>query len=312
MNGEHIPVLLAEVLKLLVPRPGDVVLDGTVGGGGHARAMLDCVLPGGRLIGLDRDEEALRRAAPVLAAREGQCELQHGDFAEFDAALDRLGVARVDVALLDLGVSSFQFGDAERGFSFQQDGPLDMRMDPGAGPTAAERVNRLSERELADLFWTYGQERHSRRIAARIVRERKTRPIETTGQLARLILGAQPRSRRGQWQRIHPATRVFQALRICVNDELESLETFCRKIAGRLSEGGRVAVISFHSLEDRIVKRSFRARARDGVFELVTRKPVTPGAEERRRNPRSRSAKLRVARRSGAADTADADISTGA
>lgn len=298
MNGDHVPVLLAEVLELLAPQPGERILDGTVGGGGHARALLERASPGGRLIGLDRDAWALERAAGVLPANDPKrCVLRQANYAEFARVLDELGVDRVDVALLDLGVSSFQLDQAERGFSFQQDGPLDMRMDRSEGPTAADLVNELSAEELADIFYRYGEERFSRRIAARIVEARSREPITRTEQLARLVLAARPGKARGTWQRIHPATRVFQSLRICLNRELESLETFCRTMAGRLSPGGRLGIISFHSLEDRIVKQSFRQQADEGVFERVTRKPVVATDEESQRNARSRSAKLRVVRR---------------
>ena len=299
MPSGHVPVLLAEVLDLLNPQEGEVVLDGTVGDGGHASALLDWVLPGGRLIGLDRDEVSLVRAASRLSSHAERCVLRHADYADFAAVLDNLAVRYVDVALLDLGVSSVQLDDPRRGFSFREDGPLDMRMDLQAERTAADLVNELGEEDLADIFARYGEERFSRRIAARIVAERHRGRIETTGQLARLVIGAQPRRYRGRRQRIHPATRVFQALRAFLNTELECLEGFCNGVADRLNVGGRVGIISFHSLEDRIVKRSFRRLADEGVVELVTRKPVTCGQEERRRNPRSRSAKLRVARRIG-------------
>ena len=304
MNGDHVPVLLAEVLELLAPRAGERVLDGTVGGGGHARALLEQVSPGGRLIGLDRDASALQRAAGLLpVGQPDRCVLRQANYVDFAGVLDELGERTVDVALLDLGVSSFQLDQAERGFSFQQDGPLDMRMDASGGPTAADLVNELAEEDLADIFYKYGEERFSRRIAARIVQARRQEPITSTGQLARLVLSARPGKARGQWQRIHPATRVFQSLRIYLNRELESLETFCRTIADRLSPGGRLGIISFHSLEDRIVKQSFKQSASDGVFERVTRKPVTATDEERQRNARSRSAKLRVVCRRGAENT---------
>jgi len=300
MDVEHVPVLLAEVLELLAPRPGEVVLDGTVGGGGHAKGLLKQVLPDGRLIGLDRDEDALKVASRTLPVDPDHCVLRHADFADVASVLDELGAGRVNVALVDLGLSSLQLGQPDRGFSFQQEGPLDMRMDRSAGRTAADLISELSEEQLADIFAAYGEERFSRRIAARIVSRRRDAPITTTVELARVVLGARPKSQRGRWQRLHPATRVFQALRIYVNQELESLEAFCRTIPDRLAPGGRVGVISFHSLEDRIVKRSFKRSADEGVFELMTRKPVRPSTDERRRNPRSRSAKLRVARRVGA------------
>jgi len=298
-NGEHIPVLLAETLGLLSPKPGEVVFDGTVGGGGHARALLQRVLPDGRLIGIDRDAEVLKVAAANLPSQPQRCVLIKANFADFAEVLDSLGVPEVDVALLDLGVSSFQFDQADRGFSFQRDGPLDMRMDRQSERTAADLVNELGEQDLADLFYQYGQERRSRRIARRIVGQRRKGRIETTGQLARLVLASQPKGARGRRYRIHPATRVFQALRIAVNRELEDLERFCRDVAGRLTMGGRAGIISFHSLEDRIVKTAFRRLAADGVLEVLTRKPVTPSREERQSNPRSRSAKLRATRRTG-------------
>ena len=301
MNGEHVPVLLAEVIELLAPQPGERVLDGTVGGGGHAQALLERISPGGRLIGLDRDAATLERAARVLPVDQAErCVLRQANYADFGRVLDELGLEQVDVALLDLGVSSFQIDDAQRGFSFQQDGPLDMRMDASEGPTAADLVNELSEEELADIFYKYGEERFSRRIARRIVEARRQEPITSTGQLARLVLSARPGRARGQWQRIHPATRVFQGLRIYLNRELENLETFCRTIADRLSPGGRAGIISFHSLEDRIVKQSFLRLSSEGRVQRVTRKPVTCSDAERQSNPRSRSAKLRVVRRTGA------------
>ena len=300
MNGEHIPVLLAEVLDLLSPQPGEVVLDGTVGGGGHAAALLGRVMPGGRLIGLDRDEAALGNASQVLSAQGSAFVLEQANFAEVAVVLDKLGLDRIDVALVDLGMSSFQVDDPDRGFGFRSDGPLDMRMDRRQATTAADLVNTLAEEALADVFYRYGEERMSRRIARRIVEARQTREITTTAQLAQLVVKAQPSKHRGRRWRIHPATRVFQSLRIAVNCELENLEVFCRSIVDRLSVGGRLGIISFHSLEDRIVKRTFRQWASEDRAEIVTRKPVTCSANERQRNPRSRSAKLRVARRTGA------------
>jgi len=294
MNGEHIPVLLSATLELLAPRPGDLVLDGTLGGGGHARTLLERVRPGGRLIALDRDGEVLARTAAAWPADPAECVTRQADFADFPRILDSLGVAAVDVMLLDLGVSSFQLDEAARGFSFQHSGPLDMRMDRTSPETAADVVNTLGAEELADIFYQFGEERFSRRIARRIVERRQREPFTTTDDLAAVVLAAQPR--RG-WQRIHPATRVFQALRIYVNHELESLERFCAAAPGGLRPGGRVGVISFHSLEDRIVKTAFRKLAGEGLLEIVTRKPVTAGDEEREVNPRSRSAKFRVARR---------------
>jgi len=294
MNGEHIPVLLSKTLELLAPRPGDIVFDGTLGGGGHARALLDRVRPGGRLIALDRDGEVLARTASTLPADPAECFMRQADFADFPLVLDSLGIAAVDVMLLDLGVSSFQLDEAARGFSFQQSGPLDMRMDRTSSETAADVVNSRDAEDLANIFYQYGEERFSRRIARRIVERRQRVPFTTTDDLAAVVLSAQPRH---GWQRIHPATRVFQALRIYVNHELESLERFCAAAPGGLRPGGRVGVISFHSLEDRIVKTAFKKLAAEGLLEIVTKKPVTADDEEQASNPRSRSAKFRVARR---------------
>ncbi|HOI54367.1 MAG TPA: 16S rRNA (cytosine(1402)-N(4))-methyltransferase RsmH [Phycisphaerae bacterium] len=298
-HGEHLSVLLNETLDVLSLRPGELVLDGTVGGGGHAVAMLERIAPDGRLIGLDRDAGALEVAASRLAGSPGRSVLRQEDFADFQRVLDELDVAAVDAVLLDLGVSSFQFGPSGRGFSFQHDEPLDMRMDVRGGPTAADLVNDLDERELADLFYTYGEERNSRRIARRLVEARRGGRIETTGRLAELIVSAQGQRYRGRWQRIHPATKCFMALRIAVNEEIESLQRFCDAVVERLNPGGRVAIISFHSLEDRIVKTTFRRLAAEGAIELLTRKPIVPGEQEEAANPRSRSAKLRAARRLG-------------
>ncbi len=296
MNGRHRPVLLAETVRLLDVRPGEIIFDGTVGAGGHAAALLERAGPGGRLVGMDVDPAALELARARLAEFGDRAHLHQGNFAEFEQVLAIEGLATVDVALVDVGVSSMQLDEAERGFSFQQSGPLDMRMDPSAPMTAAEVVNELPESELADVIYRFGEERLSRRIARRIVEARTSSPIRTTEELARIVLSAQPGGGR-KWQRIHPATRTFQALRIYVNRELESLEQFCGSIIDRLSEGGRVAVISFHSLEDRIVKQTFREASRARRVELLTRKPVEADEAEESENPRSRSAKLRVVRR---------------
>ena len=295
MNGRHRPVLLTETVRLLDPQAGDIILDGTVGAGGHAAALLERAGETGRLVALDVDPAALQLAAERLAAFGPRVHLHRENFSQFEQVLAEEGLERVDVALLDVGVSSMQLDEAERGFSFQQSGPLDMRMDPSAGLTAADVVNELPEDELADIIYRYGEERLSRRIARRIVEARTRGPITTTEELARIVLGAQPGG--GKWQRIHPATRTFQALRIYVNGELESLEKFCGRIVDRLNEGGRVGVISFHSLEDRIVKQVFKEEARGGRVEVLTRKPIEATPEEQGENPRSRSAKLRVARK---------------
>jgi len=293
MDG-HIPVLAAEVLQHLQPERGGLFVDCTVGLGGHARALLD----GGatRLIGLDRDEEALALAKEALAAWRARVELVHADYRAIDAVLDARGVTLVDGALADLGVSSLQFDAPGRGFSFQRDEPLDMRMDRGGGETAADLVARSTERELADAIFAYGEERFSRRIARALVDARREAPVDTTGRLASIVRRAIPR--RG-YMRIDPATRTFQALRIWVNRELEGLDRFLEAAARRLRAGARLVVITFHSLEDRIVKHTFRAleRSRDAAVKVLTKRPVVAGDEELRRNPRARSAKLRAAER---------------
>ncbi|WP_298039995.1 16S rRNA (cytosine(1402)-N(4))-methyltransferase RsmH [uncultured Desulfuromonas sp.] len=306
----HLSVMPEEVVEYLRPRPGGVYLDGTVGGGGHAGLLLEASAPDGRLIGLDRDPAALRKAAEVLAPFADRALLRHANFSEADEVLAELGIDGLDGMLLDLGVSSHQLDTPERGFSFREDAPLDMRMDPGAGETAADVVNEADGRELARIFFEYGEERWARRIARRIVDERERRPLATTAELAELVRAAVPGGMIPS--RVHPATRVFQALRIHVNRELEHV---ARGVAGGidlLKPGGRLAVISFHSLEDRIVKRIFRQEAKACIcpprlplcacgkvprVELVTRKAVRPSPAEVDANPRARSAILRVAER---------------
>jgi 16S rRNA (cytosine1402-N4)-methyltransferase len=286
----HVPVLRDEVLEWLDPRPGQVLVDGTLGGGGHARALLNRVVPEGRLIGLDRDPAAIERAAETLAGTPTT--LVHSDFRDLPEVLAQLGLPTVDGVLLDLGLSSDQLEDPGRGFSFSTHGPLDLRFDPMSGEPAWRLVNRLDEKRLAQLIYEFGEERYSRRIARAIVRRRSEKPIKTSTDLAELVRRCVPRSP-SSW-RLDPATRTFQALRIAVNHELESLETALARVPGCLAPGGRFAVISFHSLEDRRVKESFRDDAR---LEVLTRKPVRPSPDEIETNPRARSAKLRVARR---------------
>ncbi len=301
------PVLPAEVLRFLSPKPGRIYLDGTLGGAGHASLILEASTPDGVLIGLDRDEAALAAARDRLAPFGARVRLFHRNFAELADLLAELGIAGIDGFLLDLGVSSHQLDSGERGFSFQQDAPLDMRMDTGKGETAAELVNGLPEEELIRVIREYGEERWAKRIASFIVRARAEAPIETTLQLTDLIKGAIPR---GAWEeRLHPATRTFQALRIAVNDELGSLERGLTAGLSLLKSGGRGVVISFHSLEDRIVKNTFRTLARGctcpkdfprcvcGTVPLVrvlTGKPVMAADSEVAINPRARSAKLRA------------------
>lgn len=306
----HLSVLPAEVLALLEPRPGGRYLDGTVGGGGHARLILEASAPDGVLLGLDQDPEALRRAAEVLAPFGGRAMLRHRNFSAAAEVLAELGWDGVDGMLLDLGVSSFQLDEASRGFSFRTDAPLDMRMDPTAGQAAAEVVNTAEAQELARIFREYGEERWAGRIARRIVKVRQERPLTTTLQLAELVRETVPGGRVPG--RIHPATRVFQALRIHVNRELEHLSEGLSRGIDLLKPGGRLAVISFHSLEDRIVKHFFLQEARGCIcpprlpvcrcghlprVELLTRKGVRPTEAETEANPRARSAVLRAVRR---------------
>jgi 16S rRNA (cytosine1402-N4)-methyltransferase len=287
-DAGHVSVLLDETLELLAVRPGGLWVDGTVGLGGHARALLRASAPDGRLLGLDRDAETLEEARRVLDAFGPRVRLEAGDFREIP---ERLGGEQADGVLLDLGVSSVQLDDPGRGFSFQSDGPLDMRMDRRQEETAAEVVNELPEKDLADLLYAYGEERRSRRIARAIVRARERAPIRTTAELADIVRRATPGGARPR--RLHPATRTFQALRIHVNRELEGLGRALERIAGCLAPEGRLAVIAFHSLEDRTVKTTFRELKRRG-HRLVTKKPVRPSETEVRENPRARSARLRA------------------
>lgn len=300
----HKPVLLAEVLEALRPRPNSRYVDGTLGGGGHAEAMLAASSPSGWLYGSDRDGEALEAAAKRLAPFTGRFELRRGNFSEL---ADWIEPDSCDGVLLDLGMSSPQLDEARRGFSFQQEGALDMRMDTRQSLTAAGLVNELSEEELARIFWELGDEPQARRFARTIVQERRWRRFETTGQLASLIERLAPR----HGQKRHPATRVFQALRMAVNDEKSSLRSGLAAALSILKPGGRLAVITFHSIEDRIVKEFGREKARDYTFEgevdvpelrrpvapqlqWVQRKAIQPGAAEVAENPRARSAQLRV------------------
>jgi 16S rRNA (cytosine1402-N4)-methyltransferase len=290
----HEPVLTREVLAFLAPERGGVFVDCTAGLGGHAKAVLEAGAT--RLIGLDRDPAALAIAAETLRAWRDRVDLVHSDYRAIDAVLDQRGISRIDGALADLGMSSFQLEAEGRGFSFQREDPLDMRMDTTAGATAAQWLRDAEESEIADVIYRYGEERFSRRIARSIVYRREQEPIETTGQLASIVRHAIPR--RG-FSRIDPATRTFQAIRIWVNRELENLDAFLAAVAARLQTGARMVVITFHSLEDRIVKHTMRALAqREGAsIRVLTKKPVLPQQDEIERNPRARSAKLRVAER---------------
>jgi 16S rRNA (cytosine1402-N4)-methyltransferase len=295
MNGPaaHEPVLVAEAVALLDPSRGGLFVDCTVGLGGHARA----VLAGGatRLIGLDRDTTALSIASEALKEWQDQVELVHADFRDLPAVLAARGIDVIAGALADLGVSSMQFDAEGRGFSFRRDEPLDMRMDQTQGPTAADLVAGAEEEDLANVIFQYGEERYSRRIARKLVEARRAGRIATTGQLAQIVRRAVPHK---GYQRIDPATRTFQALRIWVNRELEGLDGFLVEVSKLLGAGARLAVITFHSLEDRIVKHAFRALAAgEDALRVLTRKPVIPGEAEVARNPRARSAKLRAIER---------------
>lgn len=285
----HVPVLVRETLEFLNVRPEGIYIDATLGGGGHSLEILQR-LGSGRLLSLDRDPRALEVAGQRLAGFGGKLMMEHGNFAQIDALHAASGLPPVDGVIADLGLSSIQLDDASRGFSFNQSGPLDMRMDPGAELTAADLVNHADERELADIFFELGEERHSRRIARAIV---KARPYRSTTELAQVVTRAIP-SRAGLHQ-IHPATRSFMALRLAVNGELENLGVFLDKVLTVLRPGGRVVILSFHSLEDRPVKQAFRRWQDEGLATILTRKVVRPTEEEIEMNPRARSAKLRAA-----------------
>ncbi len=307
MDFDHVPVMLAEVLEYLDVRPQGTYVDGTVGGGGHSRAIARRLGPQGRLVGIDQDPAALQAAGQALAEFGGRISLVHANFREMDRVLQDLQISAVDGVLLDLGVSSHQFDTAERGFSYRTDAPLDMRMNPTQEVSARDLVNTADEAELVRILFDYGEERFARRIVARIVARRQRAAIETTGDLAALVTDAIPAATRRTGP--HPARRTFQGLRIAVNDELGSLERGLGRAFDLLKPGGRLVVITFHSLEDRIAKQTFVDRARGCICpphqpvctcdrspeaRILTRKPVTAGEAELAANPRSRSAKLRA------------------
>jgi 16S rRNA (cytosine1402-N4)-methyltransferase len=299
----HRPVMMTEVLEYLRPRADGCYLDATVGEGGHAEAVLDASAPTGRVIGFDRDPYALAVARERLAVYGPRCLLFHGDYRDIEDRLPILGVETLDGILLDLGVSSYQLDQPTRGFSFRAEGPLDMRFDPSRGPTAAELVAHCSEEELCRWLREYGEERWARRIARAIVRRREQEPLLTTTQLASVIERVVPPSAR--YGRIHPATRTFQALRIAVNRELEGLGQVLERLASRLTPGGRLCVLTYHSLEDRVIKHQFRAMAEgsrhggDAHLNVLTRRPLRPNPQEIEANPKSRSAKFRAIERVG-------------
>lgn len=299
----HQPVLYNEIIHALQPQSSNSYVDGTLGAGGHARGILEASSPDGRLLGMDVDPQALAVARERLAEFSSRAVIIQASYTTLSEQLDKLGWDKVDGILLDLGLSSMQLDTPERGFSFKADAPLDMRFDPRNPVTAADLVNTLPEKDLADLIYRYGEERRSRQIARAIV---KARPVETTQELAQLVA----RVVRGRRQDIHPATKTFQALRIAVNQELEALETVLPQAIASLNPGGRLAVIAFHSLEDRSVKQFFRKESRDCIcpprqpictcdhvatIREITRRPIMPQEEEIQENPRARSARLRVA-----------------
>jgi 16S rRNA (cytosine1402-N4)-methyltransferase len=291
----HTPVMLKEVLQYLNLKTGQVIVDATVGLGGHSKMIAEQLGENGVLVGLDRDQESLATARQTLGEYSSRIKFAYGNFSDLDEVLKGLNISRIDGILFDLGISSFQLGDAERGFSFQSDGPLDMRLDRNSYISAYDLLNNLNEEELSHLLKTFGQERWHNRIARLLVQERQRHPIATTGQLSSIVVSAIPPRFRRFHYRIHPATRTFQAIRIAVNRELESLELALAKAIGLLNPGGRICVISFHSLEDRIAKFTFKKFAQDGAIKIITPKPLTPCESETKDNPRSRSAKFRVA-----------------
>ncbi len=291
----HIPVMSKEVIGMLSPQNGDIIVDCTVGTGGHAEQLLKMVSPKGRLIGIDRDIDSLAVAKEGLANFSGNFELVHGDFRNLDVVLNRLGIKEADSFIFDLGVSSFQLDNPERGFSLKMKGPLDMRLDRESYISAYDLVNYLSEEEISSILKTFGEERFHNRIANFLVKERSHKLISTTVDLADVVLKAVPPSRHSH--KIHPATRTFQAFRIAVNRELESLGIALKKARHFLKRGGRICVISFHSLEDRIVKDAFRNLSGEAQLKIITKKPLRPALAEIHQNLRCRSAKLRAAER---------------
>ena len=284
----HVPVMLEEVLSALDPMPGQDFVDGTLGGGGHTAALAARVAPGGQVLAMDRDPAAIAAAEPILAGLP--IRLAQANFCDLPEVLPHVGMGHVNGILLDLGLSSDQLADTNRGFSFHADGPLDLRFDPTEGEPAWRLLMRLRDSTLADLLFELGEERYSRRIARAIVARREKQPVRTAADLAELVRRCYPRGARRE--RIDPATRTFQALRIAVNCELKSLDIALRRLPDCLRAGGRLAIISFHSLEDRRVKEALRD---DKRLEALTRKPITPTDDEVQRNPRARSAKMRVA-----------------
>ncbi len=290
LRDVHRPVLLEEAVEMLQVKPGGTYMDGTFGLGGHTKEILKRSAPDGRVIAFDWDEEAIRIGLENVGIYRDRLQVMHRNFREIDFGLKEAGVTQVDGILIDIGLSSLQLEAAGRGFSFRKNEPLDMRMDRRRSVTAAEIIAQSRENELADIFFYYGDEKQARRIASRIVKEREKKQIKMTGELAQIVAAAIPRKYHPA--KIHVATKVFQALRIAVNEELANLGEILDKAAGHLKPLGRICIISFHSLEDRIVKR---ALIRNPGLRVITRKPITPGEEEIKNNPRARSSRLRVA-----------------
>ncbi|MFA5200427.1 MAG: 16S rRNA (cytosine(1402)-N(4))-methyltransferase RsmH [Candidatus Omnitrophota bacterium] len=293
----HVPVMLNEVISYLNLAPGQTIVDATMGTGGHSLEILKRITPQGRLIGIDRDQDSLEISRKRLEDYKDSCSFVHSNFSELDQILRDLNIKEIDGIVFDLGISSYQLKNSERGFSFQEEGPLDMRLDKSSYISAYDLVNNLNENEISSLLWNFGQERWHNRIARLLVEERRSGPIATTKQLANLVMRAIPQRYRKSYYRIHPATRSFQAIRIAVNRELEVLESSIRKAVAILKKQARICVISFHSLEDRVVKHTFRALKADGLIDIITNKPLTPTQEEIDSNPSSRSSKFRAAER---------------
>jgi 16S rRNA (cytosine1402-N4)-methyltransferase len=293
----HIPAMLHEVVDHLALMPGQLIVDATLGTGGHSLEILKRITPGGKLIGIDRDEDSLNICRQRLSDFNGSFELVHANFVDLDQVLGKLGIDKIDGIIFDLGISTFQLKNAQRGFSFQEEGPLDMRLDKDSYISAYDLVNNLNESEISDMLWSFGQERWHNRIAHLMIQERKLAPITTTRQLADLVVKAIPHRYRRSHYRIHPATRTFQAVRIAVNRELEIIESAIKKAVAILKTQARICVISFHSLEDRAVKLTFRQLKAEGLINIITPKPLTPLFSEIEANPSSRSSKFRVAER---------------
>lgn len=291
----HNPVMLKEIIDYLELSPGKTIVDATVGTAGHSLAILNRINPGGRLVAIDRDNDSLAVAKERIKVISSACDFVHSNFSKLHEILEKLNIELIDGIIFDLGISSYQLDNPQRGFSFQYEGPLDMRLDRGSYISAYDLINNLTEKEISSLIWSFGQERFHNRIARFLIEERKRAPITTTRQLSDIIFRAVPQ--RFRYSRIHPATRTFQAIRIAVNREIEVIEGAISQAIACLRPGGTICVISFHSLEDRAVKISFKKAQKQGQIEIITRKPERPSSEEVQNNPSSRSAKLRVARR---------------